>query len=132
MIKHIQNDLISIGIHVLDKIAYNPSYEILRKEESLEDLEGYERSHITNFNCPNVYTGKFTGRSPKDKYIVKDDETSSKIWWNSENYPNDNKPISQNIWINLKAITEKQLSNKKLFVLDMFCGANTNLSLIHI
>ena len=129
MIKHIQNDLISLGIHVLDTIVYNPTYEIINKEESLEGLEGYERSHITNFNCPNVYTGKFTGRSPKDKYIVKDDETNSTIWWNSKEYPNDNKPISQNVWINLKAITKKQLSNKKLFVLDMFCGANTNTRL---
>ena len=129
MSKNVQNDLFSLGIHAIDEIVYNPSYKIINKEERLEGLKGYERSYATNFGCPNVFTGKFTGRSPKDKYIVKDDKTISTIWWNSENYPNDNKPISQNTWAKLKTITEKQLSNKKLFVLDMFCGANTGTRL---
>ena len=129
MLKEAQDNLISMGINNNDIIIYNPSYEILNKEESLETLEGYELSYKTDFNCPNVLTGKFTGRSPKDKYIVKDNLTNDKIWWNTEKYPNDNKPISQDIWAKLKKITEHQLSNKKLFVLDMFCGANTNTRL---
>ena len=67
-----------------------------------------------NFDCQNVYTGKFTGRSPKDKYIVRDEQTVNTLWWNTKEYPNDNKPISQKIWDNLRRITEEQLSNKKI------------------
>ncbi len=129
MVNRIQNSLISLGIRTNKDVIYNPSYEIINKEEYLATLEGLELSYKTNFNCPNVFTGKFTGRSPKDKYIVKDKKTSGTIWWNSDDYPNDNKPISKEIWVKLKNITEKQLSNKKLFVLDMFCGANINTRL---
>ena len=91
-----------MGIHNNDIIIYNPSYEVLKIEENLEKLEGYEQSYKTDFNCPNVFTGKFTGRSPKDKYIVQDNLTEKKIWWDTEEYPNDNKPISQSIWVKLK------------------------------
>ena len=131
MSAHIIKNLSGINIKNINSIFYNPTYEDLLKEETLESLEEYEKSYKTNFNCQNVYTGKFTGRSPKDKYIVKDEQTFNTLWWNTKEYPNDNKPISQNIWNNLRQITEKQLSNKKIFVLDMFCGANieTRLSI---
>ena len=124
-------NLSRINIKNINSIFYNPTYEDLLKEETLESLEGYEKSYKTNFDCQNVYTGKFTGRSPRDKYIVKDEHTVNTLWWNTKEYPNDNKPISQKIWDNLRQITEEQLSNKKIFVLDMFCGANieTRLSI---
>ena len=122
-------NLSRINIKNINSIFYNPTYEDLLKEETLESLEGYEKSYKTNFDCQNVYTGKFTGRSPKDKYIVKDEHTVNTLWWNTKEYPNDNKPISQNIWNNLRQITEEQLSNKKIFVLDMFCGANVKTRL---
>ena len=123
--------LSEIKIKNINSIFYNPTYEDLLKEETLESLEGYEKSYKTNFNCQSVYTGKFTGRSPKDKYIVQDEQTINTLWWNRKEYPNDNKPISQKIWDNLRQITERQLSNKKIYVLDMFCGANieTRLSI---
>ena len=129
MSKLIIQDLSEINIKNINSIFYNPTYEDLFKEETLESLEGYEKSYKTNFNCQNVYTGKFTGRSPKDKYIVRDEQTTNTLWWNTKEYPNDNKPISQNIWNNLRRITEEQLSNKKIFVLDMFCGANVETRL---
>ena len=106
--------LSEIKIKNINSIFYNPTYEDLLKEETLEILEGYEKSYKTNFNCQNVYTGKFTGRSPKDKYIAQDEQTINTLWWNTKEYPNDNKPISQKIWDNLRQITERQLSNKKI------------------
>jgi phosphoenolpyruvate carboxykinase (ATP) len=114
------------GIKNAEQIIYNPSYEFLYNEELSTSLEGYEKGQLTELGAVNVMTGKFTGRSPKDKYIVKDSVTENTIWWNSEKAINDNKPISQTTWNALKETTINQLSGKRLFVVDAFCGANEN------
>lgn len=106
------------------KIHYNPSYEFLFKKEMAANLESYEIGQLTSFGCVNVKTGKFTGRSPKDKYIVFDDISKNTIWWTSNEYPNDNHPVSQNVWNICKNIALEQLTGKELFVVDAFCGAN--------
>ncbi|HEU0135730.1 MAG TPA: phosphoenolpyruvate carboxykinase (ATP) [Flavobacterium sp.] len=122
--------LTKYGIANVQEIIYNPSYELLFEEELLPQLEGFEKGQLTELGAVNVMTGVFTGRSPKDKYIVKDAITEDTIWWTSEKAVNDNKPISQNTWEALKQNTVKQLSNKsKLFVVDTFCGANENTRL---
>jgi phosphoenolpyruvate carboxykinase (ATP) len=126
---NIKESLLKIDIKNPIQIIHNPSYNELEIEEGSNQLEGLEVSYPTQFNCNNVLTGKFTGRSPKDKYIVKDEITEDKIWWDSKAYPNDNKPISNLIWNELKRISTNQLSNKKIFVLDMFCGANIDTRL---
>ncbi|GEP51509.1 phosphoenolpyruvate carboxykinase [ATP] [Flavobacterium noncentrifugens] len=118
------------GIKNAEEIIYNPSYEFLFEEELNPNLEGFEKGQLTELGAVNVMTGDFTGRSPKDKYIVKDAITEDTIWWPSEKAPNDNKPISQDTWNALKENTVKQLSSqKKLFVVDTFCGANENTRL---
>jgi len=118
------------GIKNAAEIIYNPSYEFLFEEELNPNLEGFEKGQLTELGAINVMTGDFTGRSPKDKYIVKDAITENTIWWPSEKAPNDNKPISQETWNALKENTVKQLSSqKKLFVVDTFCGANVNTRL---
>ncbi len=117
------------GILNTKEIVYNPSFETLYDEELNPNLIGYERGQLTELGAVNVMTGEFTGRSPKDKYIVKDALTENTIWWNSEKAVNDNKPISQTTWNALKETTVEQLSNKKLFVVDAFCGANENTRL---
>lgn len=114
------------GIKDPKEIIYNPSFEFLYKEELNPDLKGYERGQLTELGAVNVMTGEFTGRSPKDKYIVKDSITENTVWWNSEKAVNDNKPISQTTWNALKETTAAQLSGKRLFVVDAFCGANEN------
>ena len=114
------------GIRNAQEIIYNPSFEFLYKEELNPDLKGYERGQLTELGAVNVMTGEFTGRSPKDKYIVKDSITENTVWWNSEKAVNDNKPISQTTWNALKETTAEQLSGKRLFVVDAFCGANEN------
>jgi phosphoenolpyruvate carboxykinase (ATP) len=114
------------GIKNAKEIIYNPSFELLYKEELNPSLEGFERGQLTKLGAVNVMTGEFTGRSPKDKYIVKDSVTENTIWWNSEKAVNDNKPISQTTWNSLKETTVQQLSEKRLFVVDAFCGANEN------
>ena len=114
------------GIQNTEEIVYNPSYEFLYNEELSSQLTGFEKGQLTELGAVNVMTGEFTGRSPKDKYIVKDNITENTIWWNSEKAVNDNKPISQTTWNALKETTVKQLSNKRLFVVDAFCGANEN------
>jgi len=114
------------GIKNVKEIIYNPSFEFLYNEELNSKLEGYEKGQLTEFGAVNVMTGEFTGRSPKDKYIVKDSVTENTIWWNSEKAVNDNKPISQTTWDSLKETTVQQLSGKRLFVVDAFCGANEN------
>ena len=114
------------GIRNAQEIIYNPSFEFLYKEELNSDLKGYERGQLTELGAVNVMTGEFTGRSPKDKYIVKDSITENTVWWNSEKAVNDNKPISQTTWNALKETTAEQLSGKRLFVVDAFCGANEN------
>ena len=117
------------GIKNAQEIIYNPTFEFLYNEELSPSLEGYERGQLTELGAVNVMTGEFTGRSPKDKYIVKDSVTENTIWWNSEKAVNDNKPISQTTWNALKETTVEQLSGKRLFVVDAFCGANENTRL---
>ncbi len=117
------------GIKNTTEIVYNPSYELLYNEELSSNLEGYEKGQLSELGAVNVMTGEFTGRSPKDKYIVEDEVTKDTIWWNSPKAPNDNKPISQTTWNALKDTTVNQLSGKRLFVVDAFCGANENTRL---
>jgi phosphoenolpyruvate carboxykinase (ATP) len=117
------------GINNVQEIIYNPSFEFLYNEELNSSLQGYEKGQLTELGAVNVMTGEFTGRSPKDKYIVKDSITENTIWWNSDKAVNDNKPISQTTWNALKETTVNQLSGKRLFVVDAFCGANENTRL---
>lgn len=117
------------GIKNVQEIIHNPSFEKLYNDELNPNLTGYEKGQLTELGAVNVMTGVFTGRSPKDKYIVKDAVTENTIWWNSDKAANDNKPISQNTWEALKETTADQLSGKKLYVVDAFCGANENTRL---
>lgn len=114
------------GISNVKEIIYNPSYDFLYQEELNINLEGYERGFLSELGAVNVMTGIFTGRSPKDKYIVNDAVSENTIWWTSPEAVNDNKPISTKVWNELKKTTVEQLSNKRLFVVDAFCGANEN------
>ena len=122
-------DLSKYGITGVTEIVHNPSYEELFKEETKPGLEGYEKGTLTNMGAVNVMTGVYTGRSPKDKFFVMDDTTKDTIWWTSDEYKNDNKPLSQESWKVLKALADKELSNKRLYVVDTFCGANENTRL---
>ena len=106
------------------EIIYNPSYELLREEELKPDNTGYEKGVMTKLGAVNVMTGRFTGRSPKDKYIVMDDTTRDTIWWTSEEAPNDNKPLSPEAWNDLKETVSQQLKDKKLYVVDGYAGAS--------
>ena len=117
------------GIKNATEVIHNPSYEFLFEEELKPDLVGFEKGQLTELGAVNVMTGVFTGRSPKDKYIVSDDITKDTIWWTSEKAVNDNKAISQDTWNALKENTVNQLSGKRLFVVDTFCGANENTRL---
>ena len=117
------------GIKNVNEIIHNPSFEKLYNDELNPNLEGYEKGQLTELGAVNVMTGVFTGRSPKDKYIVKDNITENTIWWTSDKTVNDNKPITQNTWEAIKATTVDQLSGKKLYVVDAFCGANENTRL---
>ncbi|WP_293871138.1 phosphoenolpyruvate carboxykinase (ATP) [Flavobacterium sp.] len=117
------------GIKNVQEIIHNPSYDQLYKDELNPNLQGFEKGQLTELGAVNVMTGVFTGRSPKDKYIVKDSITENTIWWNSDQAINDNKPISQSTWNALKDTTAKQLSEKKLYVVDAYCGANQNTRL---
>ena len=117
------------GIKNTHEIIYNPSFEFLYHEELKPSLEGFEKGKLTELGAVNVMTGIFTGRSPKDKYIVMDDVSKDTFWWTSEKAVNDNKPITQTTWNALKATTLNQLSGKKLYVIDAFCGANENTRL---
>ena len=122
-------DLTKYGITGTPEILYNPSYERLFEEEMNPALTGYERGQLTDTGAVNVMTGEYTGRSPKDKFFVMDDTTRDTIWWTSDEYKNDNKPVSEEAWKELKKIATNELSNKKLFVMDTFCGANANTRL---
>lgn len=123
-----QVDLSPYGISDVQDIVYNPSFDQLFEEETRDDLEGYARGILTDTGAIAVDTGKFTGRSPKDKYIVKDDVTRDTLWW-SDQGANDNKSITPEIWSDLKTTVVGQLSGKRLFVVDTFCGANENTRL---
>ena len=118
-------DLSKYGIVDVKEIVHNPSYEQLFEEEMNPALEGFEKAQLTELDTVNVMTGEFTGRSPKDKFIVEN-EASEDIWWTSPESPNDNKKVSEEAWAHLKEITTKQLSGQKLFVVDTFLGANEN------
>lgn len=122
-------NLSKYGIVDVHEIVHNPSYEVLFEEEMKPDLEGFEKGQLTELDTINVMTGIFTGRSPKDKFIVMDDVTKDTIWWTSETTKNDNKAITQEVWSELKSLVTKQLSGKKLFVVDAFCGANEDTRL---
>ncbi len=114
------------GITGSTEIVYNPSYEVLFEEETKAGLEGYEVGQETELGAVNVMTGIYTGRSPKDKYIVMDENSKDTVWWTTDEYKNDNHPMSEEVWATLKDIAMKELSNKRLFVVDAFCGANAD------
>ncbi|EIU7557812.1 phosphoenolpyruvate carboxykinase (ATP) [Providencia rettgeri] len=123
-------ELEKYGIHDVAEVVYNPSYELLFTEETKPGLEGYERGTVTTLGAVAVDTGIFTGRSPKDKYIVRDDVTRDTVWWADQGKgKNDNKPMSQEVWADLKHIVTEQLSGKRLFIIDAFCGANADTRL---
>ena len=117
-------DLTKYGITGTTEIVYNPSYEVLFEEETKASNTGYEVGQNTELNAVNVMTGIYTGRSPKDKYIVEDANSKDTVWWDSKEYPNDNHKMSESTWAAVKDIAKKELSNKRLFVVDAFCGAN--------
>ena len=115
------------GITGVSEVVYNPTYDQLYQEELRPDLEGYERGVLTEFGAVKVDTGIFTGRSPKDKYVVLDDKTRDTIWWKSDKAKtSDNKPISKEVWKHGLKLASEQLSGKRLFVVDCFCGANAD------
>ncbi|MCW2256916.1 phosphoenolpyruvate carboxykinase (ATP) [Providencia alcalifaciens] len=123
-------ELEQYGIHDVTEVVYNPSYELLFTEETKPGLEGYERGTVTTLGAVAVDTGIFTGRSPKDKYIVRDDVTRNTVWWADQGKgKNDNKPMTQEIWGELKHLVTEQLSGKRLFIIDAFCGANADTRL---
>ena len=117
-------DLSKYGITGSTEVLYNPSYEVLFNEETKPGLEGYEKGQVTELGAVNVMTGIYTGRSPKDKYIVMDENSKDTVWWTSEEYKNDNHPLSEANWAVLKDLAIKQLSGKKLYVVDGFCGTH--------
>ena len=117
-------DLTKYGITGTTEVVHNPSYEQLFAEETNPELEGYEKGQVSELGAVNVMTGIYTGRSPKDKFIVMDENSKDTVWWTSDEYKNDNHPASQEAWAAVKAIAQKELSNKRLYVVDAFCGAN--------
>ena len=112
------------GITGTKQIVYNPSYELLFEEEMKPELEGYEKGQLTELDAVNVMTGIYTGRSPKDKYLVVDENSKDTVWWTTPEYPNDNHPMSMEAWEKVKRIAKDELCNKRLFVVDAYCGAN--------
>ncbi|WP_104048250.1 phosphoenolpyruvate carboxykinase (ATP) [Vibrio jasicida] len=122
-------DLTKHGLHNVKEVVRNPSYEMLFEEETRADLTGYERGVVTELGAVAVDTGIFTGRSPKDKYIVKDATTEEHMWWTSDAVKNDNKAINKEVWDDLKELVTNQLSGKRLFVIDGYCGANPDTRL---
>ena len=119
-------NLSKYGITGTTEIVRNPSYELLFKEETKPGLEGFEKGQVSELGAVNVMTGEYTGRSPKDKFIVVDENSKDTVWWTSDEYKNDNHPATQETWNTVKEIALNELSNKKLYVVDAF------LSLIHI
>ena len=124
MAKFDKSVLEKYGITGTTEVLYNPSYETLFEEETKEGLTGFDKGQVTELGAVNVMTGVYTGRSPKDKFIVMDETSKDTVWWTSEEYKNDNKPASKEAWAAVKEIAQKELSGKKLYVIDGFCGAN--------
>jgi phosphoenolpyruvate carboxykinase (ATP) len=123
-IEEIRAALTAYGITGVKDIYYNPSYEQLFKDEMNPALTGYDKGVLTELDAVNVMTGIYTGRSPKDKYIVMDAKSKDTVWWTTEGYKNDNHPMSEQVWAQVKDLAKKQLSGKNLYVVDAFCGAN--------
>ncbi len=119
-------DLSKYGITGAVEVLHNPSYEVLFQEETKAGLEGFEKGQETELGAVNVMTGVYTGRSPKDKFFVMDEVSKDTVWWTSDEYKNDNKPVTEATWAVLKDLAIKELSGKKLYVMDTFCGANEN------
>ena len=119
-----QIDLTKYGITGTTEIIYNPSFELLFEEEMKPGLEGFDKGQLTELDAVNVMTGVYTGRSPQDKFIVMDENSKDTVWWTTPEYKNDNHPASQETWAAVKEIAVKELSNKRLFVMDAFCGTN--------
>ncbi|MBQ7646085.1 MAG: phosphoenolpyruvate carboxykinase (ATP), partial [Clostridia bacterium] len=117
-------DLTKYGITGVKEIIHNPSYDALFKDEMDPSLTGFDKGVLTELGAVNVMTGIYTGRSPKDKYIVMDDTSKDTVWWTTEGYKNDNHPMSVEVWEKVKKLAKDELSNKKLYVVDAFCGAN--------
>ena len=124
MAKFDKSVLEKYGITGTTEVLYNPSYEVLFEEETKDGLTGFDKGQVTELGAVNVMTGIYTGRSPKDKFIVMDETSKDTVWWTSDEYKNDNKPASQEAWTAVKEIAKNELSNKKLYVIDGFCGAN--------
>ena len=119
-------DLTKYGITGTTEIVYNPSFEELYEEEIKPELTGYERGQVSELGAVNVMTGIYTGRSPKDKFIIMDENSKDTVWWTSDEYPNDNHPASEDTWRAVKDIALRELSGKRLFVVDAFCGTNAD------
>ena len=119
-------NLSKYGITGTTEIVHNPSYEMLFEEETRPDLEGFEKGQVSELGAVNVMTGIYTGRSPKDKFIVMDENSKDTVWWTSDEYKNDNHPASEETWAVVKDLALKELSNKRLFVIDAFCGTNAD------
>ncbi|MBQ1968912.1 MAG: phosphoenolpyruvate carboxykinase (ATP) [Flavobacteriales bacterium] len=119
-------DLSKYGITGVKNVYHNPSYEQLFKDEINPALQGYEKGQETELGAVNVMTGVYTGRSPKDKFFVMDETSKDTVWWTSDHYKNDNKPVTEETWKVLKEMAVKELSDKDLYVVDTFCGANEN------
>ena len=117
-------DLTQYGITGTTEIVHNPSYDELFKEETKETLTGFEKGQVTELGAVNVMTGIYTGRSPQDKFIVMDENSKDTVWWTTPEYKNDNHPASKEAWDVVKKLAQEELSNKRLFVVDAFCGAN--------
>ncbi len=117
-------NLSKYGITGTTEIVHNPSYELLFEEETKPGLEGFEVGQVSELGAVNVMTGIYTGRSPKDKFIVMDENSKDTVWWTSEEYKNDNHPATEEAWAEVKKIALNQLSGKRLFVVDAFCGTN--------
>ncbi|MBR4505235.1 MAG: phosphoenolpyruvate carboxykinase (ATP) [Bacteroidales bacterium] len=124
MVDKIKKDLEVLGITGVKNIHYNPSYEELFEMEMDPKLTGYDKGQLTELDAINVMTGIYTGRSPKDKYIVMDENSKDTVWWTTPEYKNDNHPMSEQVWAHVKDLACKELCNKELFVVDAFCGAN--------
>ena len=112
------------GIEGVTEVLYNPTYEVLYNEETKPGLEGFDKGQVTELGAINVMTGIYTGRSPKDKYIVMDENSKDTVWWNTPEYPNDNHEMSLDVWKQVKDLAIKQLTGKRLFVVDGFCGTH--------